>query len=470
MLSGFFNKLWENTEGSVLAYTAIFGLIAIGGGALAVDVGQIILLKSEMQHRADAGALAGARQLDGRSGSQDRASAVATSAMLDSSGVIGGNALPVASVQFYSSLSPLTAATSDIDANFITVTLDTQEVHFLMAPVLAAVTGTTRDTTLVDAFATAGSNPSVCGAPPLMICDFIEINASDALALPANYGRQVRLKEAQAGGNQSWAPGNYGLLATPDGSAGAIDVEAQLAAVDPMECYRVDVETATGSKTVKVKLGINSRFDIPGNPWPFPAPNVIAYPRDEDLIADPVLNLGNGTWDLATYWDDKHGGLAPLDIRGSGVQGTPDGTEASRYQVYLYELGVSFLRLGKQTLYPDPDPALVDPAPYTRINGVLDIPVAVAPDDPTDPFFDGVPTATIASDGNQRRVMTIAQLQCIADDVKGHGFYPTNGNFLEMFITEPVSDPPEAAIFGEVIRALTANNSSEYYANVGLLY
>ncbi|WP_419901826.1 pilus assembly protein TadG-related protein [Kiloniella sp.] len=457
MLSRFFSKFWKSTEGSVLAYTAMFGAIAIGGGALAVDIGQIILLKSEMQHRADAGALAGARQLDGRDGAQARALAVATNAMLDRSGVTGGSALPVYSVDFLSELNPDVAATDDIDAKFLRVTLNTQQVNFLLAPVLGAFTGTTQDSTLVDAFATAGSNIRICEAPPLMICDFGETNASDALALPANYGRQVRLKEPN-NSSSSWAPGNFGLLALPDGSVGANDIEEQLAAVDPLECYDVDVETATGSKTQKVKDGINSRFDMPGNPWPYPAPNVIAYPRDDDLIADPDAKLGSGVWDIDTYWNDKHLGAAtPGDL-----------TDASRYQTYLYEQGAVYLKDGKKTLYPDPGGT--PPGSYVRVTPPgVDIPVAVDPLNEDDPNFDGVPSETIASNGDQRRVMKIAQLQCIADNVHGHGSYPTHGNFIEVFVTEPVSDPPEAAIYGEVIRALTVTNSLEYYANVGLL-
>ena len=457
MLIKFFRRFWENTGGSVLVYTAMFGGIAIAGGALAVDIGQIILLKSEMQHRADAGALAGARQLDGRDGAQIRAQAVATSAMLDSSGITGGNALPVSSVDFFSSLDPLEAATSDIDAHFLRVTLNTQQVSFLMAPVLGMFTGSSRETTDVDALATAGSNPRVCEAPPLMICDFRETDPADDLALSANYGRQVRLKEPQGGGNQAWAPGNFGLLALPDGAVGAPQIEGQLAAVEPLDCYDVDVETATGSKTQKVKDGINSRFDVVGNPWPFPAPNVIAYPRDDTLIADASAKLGSGVWDINTYWNDRHGGAVTPAVL----------VAASRYQVYLYEQGEDFWRNGKRTIYPVPGGA-IDPG-YTLVSsaGTVDIPEDLT--NPTDPYVDGLPSQPVASNGNQRRVMKIAQLQCIADNVHGHGSYPTHGNFIEIFITEPVQDPPEAAIYGEVIRALTASNSVEYYANVGLL-
>ena len=44
-----------------------------------------------------------------------------------------------------------------------------------------------------------------------------------------------------------------------------------------------------------------------------------------------------------------------------------------------------------------------------------------------------------------------------------------NGNYIEVFITEYMLDPPNTALYGEVIRALTPLNSPEFFANVDLV-
>ncbi len=51
--------------GGVAVYSAFFAVFAIGVGALALDVGPMTILPSQMQDRADTGAMAGAVQLDG---------------------------------------------------------------------------------------------------------------------------------------------------------------------------------------------------------------------------------------------------------------------------------------------------------------------------------------------------------------------------------------------------------------------
>ncbi|MCH6590538.1 MAG: hypothetical protein IH806_08555, partial [Proteobacteria bacterium] len=71
------------------AYSAFFIVFAIGLGALAIDVGRMTVLRSQMQDRADAGAMAAAVHLDGREGAQARATAVAMNATSQVSGIPG---------------------------------------------------------------------------------------------------------------------------------------------------------------------------------------------------------------------------------------------------------------------------------------------------------------------------------------------------------------------------------------------
>ncbi len=258
------------------------------------------------------------------------------------------------------------------------------------------------------------------------------------------------------GGHQSqWAPGNFGLLELPDGSGGANAIQAALSAVIPADCYTLDVTTAPGSKTNQVRNGMNARFDVTGAPDP--APNVINYRRDTVIIADPDLSVGDAVWDAATYWFDVHNGAAlPGDLAG-----------ATRYQVYLYELGDDFARNANLTQYPPSDPL---PGGYTLVEPAsANIPVALDPAEDGNPDLDGVPGQAAAANGSDRRVVKITVIQCIAENVHGAGTYPTNGDYVKMFITETVKDPPDAAIYGELIGVLTPATSPDFHANVQLI-
>jgi len=303
-----------------------------------------------------------------------------------------------------------------------------------------------------DLFATAGTSPFICHAPPLMMCDLGETDPSIDMDSTANAGRQIVLKEPQ-GGNATIAPGNFGLLALPDGSIGANDIEAALAAVEPEDCYSLDIETAPGSKTNKVKDGLNARFDVASG-WPYPAPNVIAYPRDAEIIADTNVKIGSGNWDIVGYWQDKHSAFPPVDL-----------SNATRYQTYLYEMGEEYLRNGRETIYPAVNPV---PPNFSQITpAAADIPFDV--NNPDDPQFDGVPESEVASNGQARRLLEVPILKCVAENIRGHGTYPTDGRYLEIFITEVVSDPPNAAIYGEIVRPLSPNNDPDFHANARLV-
>ncbi len=88
-------NILRSQSGGVAVYAAIFSMLGIGAGALAIDIGRMTLLRAEMQNRADAGAMSGARYLDGRDGAQGRASEVAIEAMQEYSNMSNGSELSV---------------------------------------------------------------------------------------------------------------------------------------------------------------------------------------------------------------------------------------------------------------------------------------------------------------------------------------------------------------------------------------
>lgn len=449
-------RLVRDECGGLALYSAALLAFTIGLGSVIVDLGRVVVLRGQMQNYADAAALAAALQLDGRSGARDRAREMASEAFAAYSGMVDGDPrLAIADVRFYQSFETGIPAENDAQALAVEVEVSPREIRFFFMSILDSVAGRSSAASMtMSARAGAKPQPYICHAPPLMLCDLSEIDPALDLRAPAHAGRQVRLKEPQAG-NSPLAPGNFGLLALPDGSMGANTIEAALAAVEPADCYSLDLTTAPGSQTQKVRSGMNARFDLAGG-WPHPAPNVINYPRDDTLNADATAILGNGDWDRNGYWTAKHGQPLPTVLDG-----------ASRYQVYLYELGERFARLGRQTLYPAPD-ALPDGYTLVEPPG-RDVPTATG-SLRGNRDHDGEPSRAVASNGPRRRLLTVPLLQCIADDVHGSGTYPSGGRFIEVFVTEEVRAPPEAAIYGEVVRGLVPSNYPDFHANVRLTH
>jgi Flp pilus assembly protein TadG len=431
--------LWKDQSGSVAVYSALFTILALSAGTVSIDVGRLVTLKAQMQHRADAGASAGAMQ---------RARDVAANASTDASNIASNTgAMAVASVNFYTEYSPNVAATSDSNARIIEVIMTPQLVDFYFTPFLGLlIDQVTADHQTVTAASVAQFAPIMCHAPPLMVCDLTETGGEDVMD-PANIGRQILVKSPQ-GSNALWAPGNFGLLESGYGS-GANNLEIALADIEAPGCDSNVITTEPGTMANRVKDGINARFN--GSSYYTPAPNVQTYPRDtafdaEDADAvDPGNRLGDGDWDVNDYWATNH----PGDWMDSDVR------NATRYQMYLYELGETYAANGNQTIYPSPDTL---PAGFTNvIPPYEDLPAT------------GEPDTIPASNGALRRVMQVAVLKCVAEEVRGRGDYPTDGNYIEVFLTEPVGDPPATAIYGEIIGRLTPDETMSFHSDARIL-
>jgi Flp pilus assembly protein TadG len=451
-------RLAADRSGGIAIYTALVMTAMVGAGAVAVDVGRMVVLQTQMQNAADSAALSAVTQLDGTSGARTRAQTVAQTTVQNMSGLSTGGTLPVSTVQFFSQVSPSdVVATNDLTAFFVRVTLTPQSIDALSAPLLRLISsGSVSGSVTLGATATATTAPIICNAPPFMICDPSETSGASAdVRDPANIGRQMLIKPGGGGG---FAPGNFGLLCVPDGAGGtdcgASAINEAIASVTPAQCYDRLVTTATGSKTNEIRNGVNARFDKGTNTPHNPAGNVVNYPRDPDISGS--VFYGNGSWDATGYWMAKHSG-APLPAALTG---------ASRWQVYLYELNKPFARNGKRTIFPAPSPL---PSGYTLVTPpAAAVPVAASPSNASDNNFDGVPETTPVSDP-KRRVVQAAILQCNALGVSGSHEYPTYGRYVELFLTETVPGPPNADIYGEILGAFTTAISPSYHLNAKLV-
>ena len=132
---------------------------------------------------------------------------------------------------------------------------------------------------------------------------------------------------------------------------------------------------------------------------------------------------------------------------------------ATRFQVYLYELGADFARSNSdgRTLYPVPDAVPADftmvysPAPYVPADGV---PPGEYYDDPL------------------RRVMPAAVVQCQALGVAGNFDIDTRYmRLVDVFISEAVGPGPatNSPIVAEIIRLRSSADSDSLISNVRLV-
>ncbi len=77
----YLKSLARDTSGTVAIYLAIIMPMMFGVGALTMDLGRLMTLNTELQHAADAAALAGARELDRFPGAMAKASTAAAGAV-----------------------------------------------------------------------------------------------------------------------------------------------------------------------------------------------------------------------------------------------------------------------------------------------------------------------------------------------------------------------------------------------------
>ncbi|WP_157819275.1 pilus assembly protein TadG-related protein [Mariprofundus aestuarium] len=513
-------------RGAVLVMAAIFSVVLIGIAALAVDVGRLFVLHSEMHNAADAAALAGAAELDGQPGAQARARAAART-LLSHQGSFATNqellndatALPDSAITFYCAIgseydfesgvacaedadpagSQYFPASGDADSHYVKVTLQSDDadtfyvIDLFFFPVLSLLP--TVDATLTasaHAEAIAGKHDMICNYPPLMICDPFEFSGGFKNVMVP--GHMIQLKLQQSG--VWWAPGDFGFLQTSTGP-GAMNLADYIADEQLTGCTPAIVTSEPGGNTGPTTRAISTRFDEYINTshydWPEypPAPVVIDYPRDA-VIVD---RIGDGNWDRATYWanfhaSQGHGAMPGTETLEDGT--TFDFASATRWQVYNWEIEQTLAgtdRLPCYHGYPFLD-KFGNPTGDT-LDCTADDPSASIPsdarvwidgsiyklDDHHGPVVDGKPDPTHLNAGAyppprsipKRRELHIATLSCDALGMKGKMTVPvtTPDGFAKIFLTEHTVGPPSADLTGEYI-GWSKNTDSDYYVEIQL--
>lgn len=469
----------RHQRGAILIMTAVLIVVLIGVAALAMDIGRLVVLRSQIQNAADAAAIAAAVELDGQDGARDRAMAAAREAVKHDKSfaklqdLLGIDSLPNSAFAFYCMIGAEfdlaqdvaisggfcqgvaegalhVTAGGDADAHYVRVNLDpalaadrfTLDLIFL--PILNLITPGTATEAAVRAEAVAGRQVIQCHYPPMAICDPYEGVAGKSFKEDMPIGATVTMRD-QGGAN--WSPGNMGFLEPISGASGANAVADSLANPDDEDCATRRITTETGQMTQKTTSAINTRFDMydshfkesppPGNwnNWP-PAPNIYEY-LDVDV---PVAIAGlDGTRFSQPDW--KYADAYPDGWRAAQVAafGALDGTEPQpvggqpplRWDVYNWEISHS------------PQRILAEPISAHKL------PLCVAPAKPSDT----TPPSCVTP---ERRTLIVAIIRCDVLGINGKTAVLVNSpdGFAEFFVYKKATEPSGAKISGEYIRWL----------------
>lgn len=483
-------NLRRNADGAVAPTIALslFGLIAVGG--IAFDYARMASMDTELQSAADQAALAAASQLDGELNACQRA-ADAARIMITNLTLMANdgasNAVVIANepacdaignVRFYQESDKFPAATSDANAKFVEVQVNPRTAVFALTPVVAAFSSGA-----LTAKAFAGLGEAICRVPPLMLCNPNETN--DPAFTIANYiGKGIRLV-ANDGGN-TYAPGNFGFLDVGQGNGASTLLAVLGRNGDPGDCSSGTGVTTEPGNMISLRDALNTRFDMYGNglnqacgndgslcppsansrkdllrdgtgnnacgfvsgvggkgwrqaPNGYP-PSVLTtnrnltdaeitplppmgYPRDKchAVSITGVCSggrIGDGGWDRYAYFKSHSlqavknysaAEVAALNAKMIEWFGTATPT---RYQVYQYEMANAATRLQAE----------VHAASSYRAHGS---PVCLPP---------GVTPSATQID---RRVMSVAVVNCAAEGVAGRTVNVDVTEWIDIFLIEP---------------------------------
>lgn len=467
-----YQKFWRDEKGAVAATYALslIGILAIAG--VGFDYARLAGLDSEMQNAADQAALAGATQLDRDPGACARASAAASNLVANRSLLASGgnraitlpqvtNCTSTDSVKFWQDEDKTTAATNDTNANYIEVFMNARSVDYALLPITGVLTGSPD----IQGIAMAGLGSAICKVPPVMLCNPRETSDPN-FDIDFYRGKGLRLVANDGGG---YVPGNFGYLETGAGN-GAIATARTLGRVEvPGDCVAADGVTTKPGVQVSVLDALNTRFDIfenglnnsctdavqcpPSanarkdllkqagincgtgpqgwqvgpNPYRPTSPTVpltqteaealdpMGYPRDmchaTSITGDCTLDrVGDGNWDRQAYFlsnPQVYGGSVPANTTFRS-----DGAAPTRYDVYRWEAQ--------------------DASRLTTVN-IGNLRAAGGPICASA----GIPVASSVPD---RRVLSVAVINCAAENVIGSTPNVDVEEWIDVFLVEPSTD------------------------------
>ncbi|WP_027162254.1 pilus assembly protein TadG-related protein [Mesorhizobium sp. WSM1293] len=379
---GTIRAFWNDQRGIALILVSVMLPAIIGFALLVVDMTRAYSLHNDLQKGADAFALAGAAELDGRTDAILRANRAILNLVHNKyrfSNQVGQQTLTSTtstttsgiSVRYLSSLptndsDPIANANVTTDpavARFVEVRV--KPVGFAATFPASFLTGNAASNSMnIGSTAVAGNaGATVCQMIPAFICNPFPGQDLNQVATSASL---LRKSLKLIAGSNSWGPGNIGFLRPSDGHGyGETDLATDIAIGRVPECVNSRlIYTQTGTLSNKVTDAFNTRFDIYKNGggfpskgdsrWP-PAPNVRKGYKMTDactgtLQADttkfrgltPDLafsgQIGNGSWDYDGYVSVNKLTAGLAGFRDANGNAYSNANPPSRYDLYKYEI------------------------------------------------------------------------------------------------------------------------------------
>ncbi|MEA1988525.1 MAG: pilus assembly protein TadG-related protein [Pseudomonadota bacterium] len=500
----------QKQRGAILVMGTLILVILIGIAAFALDLGRFYVLRAEMQNAVDAAAISAATELDGEAGARDRAMNSANQEMLNHLAHFSKQSELLDNLQpedftFYtwigsnsdSSDQPSDCvvidngkcqATGDDDASYVKIKLapvDSNDgsytIDLFFLPVLSLFTTepvSTTASTQVEAL--AGSESKVCNYPPMFICDPAEFGS------PLTPGQMVSLHEQGPG--SPWGNGTFGWLA-PTKDLNDADPNDDSLTSNKLLAYRLgSIYGQMCSSTIEIKggqiaqwprWGLNTRFGLYNRPEHesefFPsAPNVVDYPRDDNLTllesgecGASTERFGNTQW-LSTECADQPTTFAKTDYNSHYHEGGVVPAMDSRLEYYNWELDpLVNLPVNNMAVTDLHDDELqCDDTSKDKACRMLD-------GDPRS--LESVPDTIDDDDLYKRRELFVGSIACAANDVgAGDEFNIEEAGvkWMRFFLTEHVSPPSGSegvTIHAEFIEEVT-DIEDEHFKKVIQLY
>jgi Flp pilus assembly protein TadG len=394
---------------------------------------------------------------------------------------------------------PGPAATSDANAKVVGVTVDSREAFYALTPIVAAMRSGQMNATAYSGLDSAickvpplmMCNPNESNDPDFTIGSYIgkgiRLVANDGGGIygPGNFGfldvgngNGAQTLRAELGSSNT--PGNCVSGSTVDSETGnVITVRDALntrfgiydggslnqpcgnngSLCPPSVNIRKDL-LLTGNGNALSKLGISTGGGQPGwkessNPYPgsanitttgtphslsdaeiaaiapmgYPEDECHAFKADGTGVCTPITGgvgsrIGDGNWDRYAYFKSNARGASPdftaaetatpaaVNNLLQGIFGT---TTPSRFQVYQWEMNHSNPRLNQQNGLTAGSVAFSRPGDLTGEPG-------------------GV---TPGANTIDRRVLTVAVINCTAENVRGHTVGMEPVKFVDIFLTQP---------------------------------
>lgn len=290
--NSFFARLARENDGYAIVLTLVALPFIMAVAAWVIDASRVTNLHTDLQNAADAMALAGARELDGRNDAIPRAQAAigalsgnqANEAWFGDggAGMSMGSKVGIASadvvVQFLAAIPAFddtriaNGACANPDPNCVvtgaSVAIRSNNAKYVQVKVsprniqtIFPLPGLGRDSVAVYAEAVATYTAAACDVTPIYVCNPFE---GDAVSFNQHfergdmYGRQFTMRNS---GGSSPGPGNFGFLRT--NGTGASVLRDALATGSPGVCYKQGgLDTEPGATVGPVESGLNTRMGI----------------------------------------------------------------------------------------------------------------------------------------------------------------------------------------------------------------